>query len=90
MTTFFKVAKGLDGLPEAVKLDFLQQVSAAHMRVVDGAGAQRQRGVRCVFGRRPPRFNPPCETRGIRDGRHAPALHTSCRRFSTCASDSLL
>ena len=42
MTTFFKVAKGLDGLPEAVKLDFLQQVSAAHMRVVDGVGSLLQ------------------------------------------------
>lgn len=36
MSTFFKVIKGMDTLPEALKLEFLQQVSAVHMRVMDG------------------------------------------------------
>lgn len=42
VTTFFKVVKGMDSLPEPLKLDFLAQVSAAHMRVVDGVGSLLQ------------------------------------------------
>jgi hypothetical protein len=42
VTTFFKVVKGMDSLPEALKLDFLAQVSGAHMRVVDGVGSLLQ------------------------------------------------
>ena len=42
VTTFFKVTKGMDNLPEALKLDFLQHVSATHMRVVDGVGSLLQ------------------------------------------------
>jgi len=35
VTTVFKVLKSFD-VPEALKMDLLQQVSATHMRVVDG------------------------------------------------------
>ena len=36
--------KGLEdaALPEALKLDFIQVISAVHMRVVDGVGTQLQ------------------------------------------------
>jgi hypothetical protein len=33
VTTFFKVVKGMDDLPEPLKLDFIQQISAGALRV---------------------------------------------------------
>jgi replication factor C subunit 2/4 len=42
VTTVFKVVKTLEGISEAVKLDFIQQISASHMRVADGVGTLLQ------------------------------------------------
>lgn len=47
VTTVFKVVKTLE-LPETVKLDFIQQVSAIHMRVVDGVTTQLQMQGMCA------------------------------------------
>jgi replication factor C subunit 2/4 len=41
ITTVFKVLKSMD-MSEVAKLDFLQQVSATHMRIIDGVGTLLQ------------------------------------------------
>jgi len=47
MTTVFKVLKGMD-LPEGAKLELMQQVSATHMRVVDGVSTAIQMNGMCA------------------------------------------
>ncbi len=42
VTTFFKVLKTLEALPEPLRLECIAQVSAIHMRVVDGVGTLLQ------------------------------------------------
>jgi replication factor C subunit 2/4 len=43
ITTFFKVAKALPpSVPESLKLDFITQISAVHMRIIDGVGSLLQ------------------------------------------------
>lgn len=44
VTTIFRVTKGMEELPEVIKLDFIREIGWTHMRILEGVGTLVQLG----------------------------------------------